>query len=154
MAFRQMAIAAVVAAGFAAGPVVAQPMGQEWHHGGGMEFLHGLNLSDAQKAQVKEIHEATWKAMKPIMKQMRSIHEQMVNQMLAAGAVTAEQLTPLVQEEEALRAQMDSAHLTETLQLRGVLTADQLAQAAATHTKLEALHAQEHAVMAGDQAPE
>jgi hypothetical protein len=92
--------------------------------------------------------------MKPIMKQMRSIHEQMVNQMLAAGAVTAEQLTPLVQEEEALRAQMDSAHLTETLQLRGVLTADQLAQAAATHTKLEALHAQEHAVMAGDQAPE
>jgi hypothetical protein len=49
---------------------------------------------------------------------------------------------------------MDSAHLTETLQLRGLLTADQLAQAAATHTKLEALHAQEHAVMAGDQAPE
>jgi Spy/CpxP family protein refolding chaperone len=143
----------VVAAGFAAGPLMAQPMG-EWHHGGGMEFLHGLNLSDAQKAQLKEIHEATWKTMKPIMQQMRSIHEQMVNQMLAAGTVTADQLTPLVQQEEALRTQMDSAHLNEALQLRGILTSDQLAQAAATHTKLEALHEQEHAVMKGDQAPE
>ncbi len=154
MAFRQMAIAAVVAAGFAAGPVVAQPMGPEWHHGGGMEFLHGLNLSDAQKAQLKDIHQSFWKQMKPVMEQMRSIHEQMVNQMLSAGTVTAEQLTPLVQQEEALRAQMDTAHLNEALQLRGILSTDQLAQAAATHTKLEALHEQEHAVMRGDQAPE
>jgi Spy/CpxP family protein refolding chaperone len=117
-----------------------------------MEFLHGITLSDAQKSQVQQIHRATWTQMKPIMEQMRSVHEQIVNQMLAAGKVTAEAFTPMVQQEEALRSQMDSIHLNETLQLRDLLTSEQLAQAAATHTKLEALRAEEHAVISGEPA--
>jgi Spy/CpxP family protein refolding chaperone len=144
----------MMAAGVAlavSGVAFAQPMGGEFHHGGGMEFLHGLNLTDAQKAQLKEIHQAGWKQMKPIMTQMRSIHEQMVNRMLTSGEVTAEALSPLVQQEETLRNQMDAIHLSQTLQMRALLTPEQLAQAASTHAKLETLHQQEHAVMAGDQ---
>jgi Spy/CpxP family protein refolding chaperone len=147
----------MMAAGVAlavSGVALAQPMGGEFHHGGGMEFLHGLNLTDAQKAQLKEIHQAGWKQMKPIMTQMRSIHEQMVNRMLASGEVTAEALSPLVQQEETLRNQMDAIHLSQTLQMRALLTPEQLAQAASTHAKLETLHQQEHAVMAGEEMPE
>jgi Spy/CpxP family protein refolding chaperone len=155
MKFRNTMLAAAASAALAvSGVAVAQPPMGEWHHGGGMEFLHGITLSDAQKAQVQQIHKATWTQMKPIMEQMRSIHEQIVNQMLAAGKVTAEAFTPMVQQEEALRSQMDSIHLNETLQLRDVLTSEQLAQAAATHTKLEALHAEEHAVMSGEPTEE
>ncbi len=153
MKFRQMMMAAGVALAVS-GVALAQPMGGEFHHGGGMEFLHGLNLTDAQKAQLKEIHQAGWKQMKPIMTQMRSIHEQMVNRMLASGEVTAEALSPLVQQEETLRNQMDAIHLSQTLQMRALLTPEQLAQAASTHAKLETLHQQEHAVMAGEEMPE
>jgi Spy/CpxP family protein refolding chaperone len=152
MKFKNIMLA-VAASGVlaASGMALAQPPGGEWHHGGGgMEFLHGITLSDAQKAQVQQIHKAAWTQMKPIMEQMRSIHEQVANQLLAAGRVTAEQFTPMVQQEEALKSQIDSIHLNEMLQLRGVLTPEQLAQAAATHTKLEALHAQEHAVISGE----
>jgi Spy/CpxP family protein refolding chaperone len=153
MKFRQTMMAAGVALAVS-GVALAQPMGGEFHHGGGMEFLHGLNLTDAQKAQLKEIHQAGWKQMKPIMTQMRSIHEQMVNRMLASGEVTAEALSPLVQQEETLRNQMDAIHLSQTLQMRALLTPEQLAQAASTHAKLETLHQQEHAVMAGEEMPE
>jgi len=153
MKFRQMMMAAGVALAVS-GVALGQPMGGEFHHGGGMEFLHGLNLTDAQKAQLKEIHQAGWKQMKPIMTQMRSIHEQMVNRMLAAGEVTPEALSPLVQQEESLRNQMDAIHLSQTLQMRALLTPEQLAQAASTHAKLETLHQQEHAVMTGEEGPE
>jgi Spy/CpxP family protein refolding chaperone len=154
MKLRQLLIAAAAAGALGAVGASAQPMGPEFHHGGGMEFLHGLNLTDAQKAQMQQIHKAGWAQMKPIMTQMRSVHEQIVNRMLAAGDVTAEDLAPLVTQEEALRNQMDSLHLSQTLQMRSVLTREQLAQAATTHTKIEALHAQEHAVMTGEEVPE
>jgi Spy/CpxP family protein refolding chaperone len=153
MKFRQLMMAAGVALAVS-GVALAQPMGGEFHHGGGMEFLHGLNLTDAQKAQMQQIHKAGWAQMKSIMTQMRSVHEQIVNRMLAAGDVTAEDLAPLVTQEESLRNQMDNLHLSQTLQMRSVLTREQLAQAAATHTKIEALHAQEHAVMTGEEVPE
>jgi Spy/CpxP family protein refolding chaperone len=154
MKLRRLVIAAAAAGALGAAGAVAQPMGPEFHHGGGMEFLHGLNLTDAQKAQIQQIHKAGWAQMKSIMTQMRSVHEQLVNKMLTAGDVTAEDLTPLVTQEEALRNQMDNLHLSQTLQMRNVLTSAQLAQAASTHTKIEALHAQEHAVMTGEEIPE
>jgi len=153
MKFRQLMMAAGVALA-ASGVALAQPVGPGFHHGGGVEFLHGVSLTDAQKAQIQQIHKAGWAQLKPIMTQIRSVHEQIVNRMLAAGDVTAEDLAPLVAQEEALRNQMDSLHLSQTLQMRSVLTPAQLAQAATTHTKIEALHAQEHAVMTGEEVPE
>jgi Spy/CpxP family protein refolding chaperone len=154
MKLRHLLIAVAAAGALGAAGASAQPMGPGFHHGGGMEFLHGITLTDAQKAQMQQIHKAGWAQMKPIMEQMRSVHEQIVNKMLAAGDVTAEELAPLVSQEEALRNQMDSIHLSQTLQMRSVLTATQLAQAASTHAKIEALHAQEHAVMSGEEVPE
>jgi Spy/CpxP family protein refolding chaperone len=155
MKLRELVLAATAAGALSvSGAAVAQPMGPGFHHGGGMEFLHGITLTDAQKAQMKSIHQSGWAQMKSIMTQMRSVHEQMVNRMLAAGEVTAEALSPLVQQEESLRNQMDAIHLSETLQMRAVLTPEQLAQAASTHAKLETLHQQEHAVMAGEDMPE
>ena len=153
MTMRHILIAAVAACGLAAaGAALAQPMGGghmegAWHHGDGMELLHSLTLTEIQKKQAHQIGKAAWAQSKPIMEQLHAIHEQMETQMLTAGSLTAEQLTPTVQKEEALRSQLDQIHLNSVLQIRALLTPAQLSQAASTHQKLEALHEQERAVM-------
>jgi Spy/CpxP family protein refolding chaperone len=148
MITKTILIAAVAACAVTLGSqAVAQPMdGRGWHHGGGegMELLHGLNLTDAQKQQAHEIEHAAWAQARPIMAQMHALHEQLATAMLAPGSVTAEQLAPLMTQEEQLRTQMDQQHLNTILQIRALLTPEQIAQASTTHQKLAALHEQEH----------
>jgi protein CpxP len=132
----------------------------EDHHGGpgmgeGMEILHSLNLTDAQKEQVHGIERTAWAQARPIMMQMHAVHEQLANAVLTPGQVTADQLAPMVAQEEQLRAQMDQMHLGTVLQIRALLTPEQVEQASTMHQKLAALHEQEHAIMepTGDHTP-
>ncbi len=147
MTFKHAALA-IVTAGMltAAGAAIAQR--PDHGHGGAMEFLHGLNLTDAQKTQVHQIMQSNWAAAKPLMQQEHALHEQIITQLLTAGT-TEEQIQPLVQQEEALRTQMDAARLSMALKVRAVLTPEQLAQASSQHEKLEALHQQEREVTGG-----
>jgi Spy/CpxP family protein refolding chaperone len=130
----------------------------EMHHGGpggGMEFLHGLKLTEEQKTQMHAIGKANWETMEPLMKQERALHEQEINQLLSSGNVTAEQMQPILEQEESLRSQIDTARMNMLVQMRGLLTADQLSAAATKHTQMEQLHEQEHALMgAGPEGPE
>jgi Spy/CpxP family protein refolding chaperone len=153
MTFKRTAIAVLAATMLsAAGVAAAEPMGGRMGgHGHGFEFMeimHQLNLTDAQKQQAHSIMESAWASSKPLMDQMHSIHEQLTAQFLTAGT-TAAQLAPLVRQEEQLRAQLDSKRLNVGLQVRNLLTPDQLTQAATLHSKLSALHEQEHEVMEG-----
>ncbi len=140
---------AAIACGLAiAGVAYAQPHGEFGHGGpGAMGFLHGVSLTDEQKAQVKSIEKASWASIKPLMEKLRSAHEAQVNKLLGTGAVTVESLQPDVAQEESLRQQIDAIHTSTMVQLRNVLTAEQLAQAATKHAQIEQLHEQEHAVM-------
>jgi Spy/CpxP family protein refolding chaperone len=139
-AARAMLMACMVSATSIA---VAQPLEEGWHHGGGLEFLRGLDLTDSQKTQAHEIQKAAWTQSKPLFEQLHTLHEQQINLLLTAGSTEA-QIAAVLKQEESVRAQLDSAHLATALQLRALLTPDQLAQAADLHSKLEALHQQEH----------
>jgi len=141
--------AAVTATLSVASIASAQPPGEFMHgHGGpGMEFLHGVDLTDAQKTEAHQIEKSAWESMKPLMEKMRTLHEAEINALLGTEAVTADSLKPTIAQEEALRDQMDAIHLNSMIQLRGILSADQLAEAAAKHTQIEALHEQEHELM-------
>ena len=118
-------------------------------HGGheGGELFHGISLTDAQKSQMKTIQQTGWAQAKPIMQQVRSIHEQITTQLLSSGNVSAADVAPLLTQEEQLRTQLDQIRLNSELQMRGVLTPTQLADAAAKHTQLVNLHEQERAVV-------
>jgi Spy/CpxP family protein refolding chaperone len=149
MKFKHLALVAATAGLLTLGVARAQPAEHGhggWHHDG-LEILHGLDLTDAQKAEVHKIAKANWAQMKPIMEQMHSIHEQIVTKLTTTGAVTEADLTPLVQQEETLRSQIDTARLSTVLQVRGLLTPAQLSKAASVHQQLEALHEQERAVV-------
>jgi Spy/CpxP family protein refolding chaperone len=154
MKFKHMLVAAVTACALSAtGVAVAAPHGG-WGGGEGMELLHSVSLTDAQKEQAHAIEKAAWASSKPIMEQLRSVHEQRATAMLSSGAVTAEALQPMVAQEESLRSQLDAIRLNTELQIRALLTPEQLAQAAATHAKLTALHEQEHAVVSAAHSTE
>jgi hypothetical protein len=155
MKLKLIGLSAAMVAGLAlAGNAGAQPPGEFMHGrmgGPGMEFLHGLNLTDAQKTEARQIEKSTWESTKPLMEKLRTLHEARITALLGTAAVTAETLKPGVAEEEALREQIDAIHLNAMLQLRGLLSADQLADAAAKHTQIEQLHEQEHALMAHEE---
>ena len=155
MQIRNVILSAAAALALTASLAVAHEGG----HGGpgmgeGMEILHSLNLTDSQKEQVHGIEKTAWAQARPIMTQMRAVHEQLANALLTPGPVTADQLAPMVTQEEQLRAQMDQMHLSTVLQIRALLTPEQITQAATMHQKLAALHDQEHAVLepSGDHA--
>jgi len=140
--------AAVAGALAVAGVAGAQPPHGEWGHGpGAMGFLHGISLTDEQRAQVKSIEQASWASLRPLMEKMRTAHEAQINTLLGAGTVTAETLHPAVAQEESLREQIDAIQTSTMIQMRNVLTAAQLAQAASTHAQIEQLHEQEHALV-------
>lgn len=91
--------------------------------------LHELNLTDAQKAQVKQIMEANKTSMKPLMQQMEQNRLAMLNA-TANGAYDAAKIQALAGQ----RAQLDAAMTMNREAIRHqiyttVLTADQQAKA-------------------------
>ncbi len=111
------------------------------------ELFQGVSLSDAQRDQVKQIERAGWEQARGTFQQMRSVHEQVMARLLAPGSVTEADLAPLVQQEQTLRAQLDQQRLEAALQMRQVLTPQQLAEAAAKRQQLDSLRDQEHQLM-------
>jgi Spy/CpxP family protein refolding chaperone len=139
---RYTAILSVLA--LAASPCFAQAEG--WHHHG-IDLFDGVVLTSAQKSQLHEMEHANRREMRSLGSQMHALHDQ-VSTALFAGASTA-QITPLIQQQEALRAQMDGRRLAMAVQIRSVLTPQQLQQAATDHAQLAALRQQEQAIRHG-----
>jgi Spy/CpxP family protein refolding chaperone len=127
------------------GIALADPAGHGFHHG--EDFLRGVSLTEAQRDQVKQIEQAGWTQARAGFEQMRGVHEQIMARLLSPGSVSEADLAPLVQQEQALRAQMDEQRLARALAVRQVLTPQQLAEAAAKHQQIESLHQQEHQLM-------
>ena len=136
---------ALAAALIALSGVAGAQSGYGHHHED--ELFQGVSLTDAQRDQVHQIEHAGWTQARSTMQQVRSVHEQIMSRLLAPGTVTEADLAPLVQQEQALRAQIDQQRLAAALQMRQVLTPEQLAQAAAKQQQLKSLHDQEHQLM-------
>jgi len=145
MTFQKTALA-FAAVGLLAAPlrVLASPMDGGWHHDG-MEFMHGVNLTDAQKQQIHQIAETARSQTRAAEENLRAIHQQLSAAMLSGE--TLQQLLPIQHQEDTLREQIDAQRLAVAVQMRNVLTPDQLAQASAEHAKLASLREQEHALM-------
>ena len=92
---------------------------------GGFGPLAGLNLTDAQKEQIKQIHEGFAEQTKALRDQMRTLHESQrdpVNNFDEAAVRSAAEARAKVQVE------MEVAHAKMMSQVVNVLTAEQRAQ--------------------------
>ncbi len=142
--------AGVVAGLLAAGAVQAQGMHGGPHGGMGhgyLGFLQGVTLTDAQQTRMHDIMHASWQQLKPQMQQLRTLREQIGSDLASTAAISTPQLVALQQQAQTLQNQLDQAKLATAMQVRALLTPDQLAQAATVHAQLAALHQQEHAVL-------
>jgi periplasmic protein CpxP/Spy len=137
--------AASISIATAADPAVATPptggMGGGWHHhhrhGSGHWMMSKLNLTDAQKAQVKSIMTAAGPQMKSIHQQMRANSMKLSQMAPTGGAYTA-----AVQEVSQANATLHAQMITQREQIRAsvykVLTPAQQQQLATMKAEMQA----------------
>ena len=105
-------------------------------------MLKKLDLTADQDAQVQKIMAAHHDTFKALFTKLEAAHEEMANKFFAPGALSAADLTSQTQAVSQLREQLMNEGLKVALEIRGVLTPDQLAKAAQLKDRMQAMHAE------------
>jgi Spy/CpxP family protein refolding chaperone len=135
---------------FVRGPGPMGPPGMMMGDGPGMMFpfvLRKLDLTADQDAQVQKIMEAHKPKFQELFEQLRTAHEAIGGRLFAAGPLSATDLSPQTQQISQLREQLMNEGLIVALEIRSVLTPDQLTKAAQLQQQMKALHEQMHNLM-------
>jgi len=113
--------------------------------GPGMMFpmiLRSVGMSAEQQSKAQGIMEAHRPRFQELFGQLRAAHEDVMAKLLAPGTVTAADLKAPVQRAAGLRDQLTQEGIDVALEVRGLLTADQLAKAADVRQRLSGLRAE------------
>ncbi len=105
-------------------------------------MLKGVDLTAEQEEQVKKIMANHRQTFRTLFRQLRVANEEMSDKLFAPGEVQADNLTPLVQKVAQLREQLMQEGLKAALEVRGVLTSEQLAQAAQLKKRMQELRSE------------
>ena len=114
-------------------------------------LVKGAGLTDAQQAQVKQIVASHRPQFEGLLSQLRTTHEQLADKLYAPGPVKAEDLAPLKEQIGQLRGQLSQEGLQVALEVRGVLTPEQLAKAGQTRQRFNELRAEMRGLLGGNQ---
>jgi Spy/CpxP family protein refolding chaperone len=104
--------------------------------------LKGVDLTPEQETRVQEIMAAHRPTLQTLFQQMRETHEELSAKLFTPGDVQEADLTPYLQRTAQLREQLMQEGLKVALEVRSVLTAEQLAKAAALKSRMKALHSE------------
>ncbi len=130
-------VGVVAALALLAGAASARPHGRKMvRHDGARQaigaMLHGAELDDAQRAAVRERLEARRAASDDTHAALREANRELQALLLAPEAPTEAQVRAVSERVAGLRAELLAAEVDTALELRGLLTPEQLA-AASTH---------------------
>lgn len=155
--------AAVLVAGFL-GTAYAQPhpgfrgpQGGMMGEGAGMTLpllLRGANLTADQKTQVQQIMANHRSTFQNLFSQLRAAQDQISSKLLSTGAVGESDLAPQLQQVSTLRSQLAEEGLRVALEIRNILTPDQLANAAQFKTQMQSLQSQMKNLMSPKSTPQ
>lgn len=131
-----------------AGPAAGQGVGSEmgrggpWGRDGGMALpflIRSANLTPDQETRVRTILTAHRTATRSALEQLRRAQEELADKLLAAGPTQLADLQPQLQQIGQLREQLlqDSAQIA--LEVRAVLTPEQLAKAGQVKARMKQL---------------
>jgi Spy/CpxP family protein refolding chaperone len=105
-----------------------------------------LDLTDAQQAQIKQLHENAKPTMKPLMQQEHQSHEALM-QLITSGNFTEVAAKKILDQESAVHEQLALQHASFAAQAYQLLTPEQktkFAQVMARHQQRMQQHMQEH----------
>jgi Spy/CpxP family protein refolding chaperone len=130
----------------AAGPALAQVPGRESSMRGGGRgdgelwlMIRASNLTPEQQTRVRAILSAHRKSASPVVEQLRQAQQELGTKLLAPGQVQAADLQPQLQRISQLRDQLAQDSAAAALEVRAVLTPEQLARVAQTKDRLKQL---------------
>jgi Spy/CpxP family protein refolding chaperone len=130
----------------AAGPALAQAPGRESSMRGGGRgdgelwlMIRASNLTPEQQTRVRAILSAHRKSASPLVEQLRQAQQELGTKLLAPGQVQAADLQPQLQRISQLRDQLAQDSAAAALEVRAVLTPEQLARVAQTKDRLKQL---------------
>jgi protein CpxP len=143
-------MAALAGLALCAGMAIAQdanaPASEPRHHGmdehfmhGGSEigmFLHQLNLTDDQKAQIKQIFKSEKPSMKPLMQSEFTAHDQMLH-LIASDKFDQAAVAKLAAQESQIHMQLEVEHAKIASQVYQLLSSEQKAKVADLITQHE-----------------
>jgi Spy/CpxP family protein refolding chaperone len=110
-------------------------------------LLQGVKLTDDQRKQVREILKTNHKTFFSLFDQLRTANQALADRLVSPGSVTEQDLQPLVDQVMTVRRDIVSQGLKVVLQVRQVLTPEQLAKAAEVKAKMRELRAQMHELL-------
>lgn len=121
------------------------PRGGMMGDGAGMALpllLRGANLTDDQKAQVKQIMANHRDNFRNLFSQLRTVQQDTSNKLFSTGSVQESDLASNNQQIASLRNQLAQEGLKVVLEIRGILRPDQLASVAQRYQQMQSLHNQ------------
>jgi Spy/CpxP family protein refolding chaperone len=119
-----------------------------------MRLLRIANLTSDQQNQVKQIRQDSMAQLQPLFQQLRSVRSEMADKLTGTAAVTAADIAPLQQQVAQIEGNIASTMLDTILQVRALLTPDQLSRMATAHAKMKSIHAEMQALWGqGNSAP-
>lgn len=105
-------------------------------------ILRGVNLTIEQDLRIQEIMVAHRPTFQRLNKQLQVAHKEMADKLFAPGELRSDDLTRHVQRIGQLRGQQFQEGLKVMLDIRGVLTHEQLVKASEVKQRLETLRRQ------------
>jgi len=130
----------------AAAPALAQGPGRESSMRGGGRgdgelwlMIRAANLTPEQQTRVRAILAAHRTSARPLIEQLRQAQQELGTKLLAPGQVQAADLQPQLQRISQLRDQLAQDSASAALEVRAVLTPEQLARVVLTKDRLKQL---------------
>ena len=116
-------------AAFAQDAPPPMPPGHMHHHGmfGEMLPFHAIDLTDAQRTQIKQLYENAKPAMKPTFEQLRQNHQAMI-QLVTSGNFDQAKAQVLAAQSSQLMSQLAVQHASIAAQAYQLLTPEQKTQ--------------------------
>ena len=119
---------------------------------GGARILHALDLSADQNQKVQDILTSHRTSLAPLIANEKAAKQALADKLFGTGTVTPQDLDALVQQESQARTALMRARFATALEVRGILTPEQIQKAATIRAHMKDLHAQMHQLLGGQGA--
>ena len=135
-------------------PAFGHRMGDGQACGGMMldagSVLHALDLSADQQQKVQDVLAAHQPKLRQLAADQRAADQALIDQLLGTGAVTLQNSDAALQRASQAHDAMTRERVAAAIEVRSILTSDQLQKAATIRTGMKQLHAQMRELLGKD----